>query len=70
MAVLVTGSVLAMVLGLDGSVAPWLAPPLMAVARHLAGRPDSASVVALTGQAALWAAVVGLVYARLRRTRS
>ncbi|MEV4533533.1 hypothetical protein AB0J82_06855 [Asanoa sp. NPDC049518] len=69
-AVLVTGSVLAIVLGLDNSVAPWLAPPLMAAARHLAGRPESASILALTGQAALWAAVVGVIYARLRRSRS
>ncbi|GIF65767.1 hypothetical protein Ais01nite_38020 [Asanoa ishikariensis] len=68
-AVLVTGSVLAIVLGLDNSVAPWLAPPLMATARHLAGHPDSATIPALTIQAALWAGVVGAIYARLRRTR-
>jgi hypothetical protein len=69
-AVLVTGSVLAIVLGLNGSVAPWLAPPLMAAARTLADRPDSASVAALTVQGVLWTAVVLAIYARLRRTRS
>jgi len=69
-AVLVTGSVLAIVLGLDNSVAPWLAPPLMATARNLAGQPGSASIPALTVQAVLWAAIVGAIYARLRRTRS
>ena len=33
--VLVTGAVLVVVLGLSGSVAPWLVPPVMATARAL-----------------------------------
>src|ERR1700754_141405 len=57
-AVLVTGSVLAIVLALNGSVAPWLAPPVMAAARTLAEQPGSASVAALTVQSVLWTAVV------------
>ncbi|MEV0714706.1 hypothetical protein [Asanoa sp. NPDC050611] len=69
-AVLVTGSVLAIVLGLDGSVLPWLAPPLMAAARRLADQPGSASLAALSVQAVLWATVVVAIYARFRRTRS
>ncbi|MDG4821225.1 hypothetical protein O7635_05060 [Asanoa sp. WMMD1127] len=69
-AVLVTGSVLAIVLGLDGSAVPWLAPPLMAAARTLADRRGSTGIPALTVQAALWAAVVITGYARFRRTRS
>ncbi|GIF72848.1 hypothetical protein [Asanoa siamensis] len=69
-AVLVTGSVLAIVLGLDGSVVPWLAPPLMAAARRLADHPDSASLVTLSAHALLWTAVVIAGYARMRRTRS
>src|SRR3954447_21255909 len=39
--VLVVGSVLVVVLGLRGSIAPWLVPPVMAMARALAERrPD------------------------------
>jgi hypothetical protein len=38
-AVLVVGAVLAIVLGLKGSVAPWLVPPVMATARALSAVP-------------------------------
>ena len=69
-AVLATGSVLAIVLGLRGSVAPWLVPPLMAAARDLAGRPDGPGVAALSAQAVTWTAAVVAIYLRLRRTRS
>jgi hypothetical protein len=69
-AVLVTGAVLAIVLGLNGSVAPWLAPPLMAAARHLADQPGSAPIATLTAQTLIWTAVVVTIYARFRRTRS
>jgi len=69
-AVLVTGSVLAIVLGLQGSFAPWIVPPLMAAARTLAKEPHAGSVIGLSAQAVLWAAVVVAGYARLRRTRS
>ena len=70
-AVLVTGSVLTMVLGLRSSVAPWLVPPVMATARALTDRlPPVTTVAALTGHAVLWSAAVLAVYARLRRRRS
>jgi len=69
-AVLVTGSVLAIVLGLKGSVAPWLAPPIMAAARDLAGDRTTGALAGHTLHAALWAAVAVAAYARIRRTRS
>ncbi|WP_442933520.1 hypothetical protein [Micromonospora sp. CPCC 206060] len=68
-AVLACGSVGSLVLGLRDSVAPWLAPPLMAVARVTAGAPDAATVGGLTAQAALWSAAALTGYAWLRRRR-
>ncbi|MEU4621726.1 hypothetical protein AB0G04_17330 [Actinoplanes sp. NPDC023801] len=71
-AVLVSGSILAIVLGLSGSIAPWLVPPVMATARALGGRvaPTTGTLVLLTGWTLLWAGVVLAGYARLRRGRS
>jgi hypothetical protein len=69
-AVLVSGAVLVIVLGLGGSRLGWLAPPVLAAARTLAGRPDAPGVLGLTGQAALWSAAALTAYARLRRTRA
>jgi hypothetical protein len=71
-AVLVSGSVLTIVLGLTGSVAPWLVPPVMATARELsAGTAPAVGAVAwLTVWTALWCAGALTLYARLRRTRS
>ncbi|GAA3335413.1 hypothetical protein GCM10020358_03600 [Amorphoplanes nipponensis] len=71
-AVLVSGAVLTIVLGLSGSVAPWLAPPVMATARALAAEelPPAGRFWLLASWTALWCAVVVGGYARLRRRRS
>jgi len=71
-AVLVTGSVLAIVLGLSDSIAPWLVPPVMATARELAAVPlrGSGTFVLLVVWTLAWSAAVLGLYARLRRTRS
>lgn len=73
-AMLVSGFVLALVLGLKGSPVPWLMPPLMPAARVmfqaggcLAG-PPLGSVLGLTGWSLLWGAAVLAAYAHLRRT--
>ena len=71
-AVLAIGSILAIVLGLRDSIAPWLVPPVMATARTL-GRdtvPAAGTLVLFTGWAVLWCAVALALYARLRRARS
>jgi MYXO-CTERM domain-containing protein len=70
--VLATGAVLAVVLGLSGSVAPWLAPPLMATARALnePSPPPAPVYWQLAAWAAAWAAVALAGYARLRRRRA
>ncbi|AGZ39177.1 hypothetical protein [Actinoplanes friuliensis] len=70
--VLVSGAVLAIVLGLSGSIAPWLVPPVMATARALAGDtlPSGGTLWLLTGWALAWCAAVLTGYARLRRSRS
>ncbi|MBF5031593.1 MULTISPECIES: hypothetical protein [unclassified Micromonospora] len=69
-AVLVTGAVGVVVLGLSGSVVPWLAPPVMATARALTGPVAAGEGLLLTGWAALWAAVALTGYAWARRTRA
>ncbi|HWS34854.1 MAG TPA: hypothetical protein VN408_19195 [Actinoplanes sp.] len=71
-AVLVSGSILVIVLGLRGSIAPWLVPPVMAVARELGSgpAPGAARMMLLTAGTVLWCAVVLGIYARLRRSRS
>ncbi|MFG1915749.1 hypothetical protein [Micromonospora sp. NPDC048898] len=59
-AVLTLGGVGAVVLGLSGSVAPWLAPPIMAAARATGGHATALTLLALSGWALAWsAAVVG-----------
>lgn len=70
--VLVAGTVLAIVLGLSGSVAPWLAPPLMATARALnePGAPPGTVLWQLGARATAWCLVVLAGYAVLRRRRS
>ncbi|MEV0896417.1 hypothetical protein [Actinoplanes sp. NPDC049802] len=71
-AVLVSGSILAIVLGLSGSVAPWLVPPVMATARALSGdrAPAATTLLELVVWTVLWCAVALAGYARLRRARS
>ncbi|MDG4761915.1 hypothetical protein [Micromonospora sp. WMMD710] len=59
-AVLALGGVGAVVLGLSGSVAPWLAPPIMATARTVAGDAAALTLLGLSVWALAWsAAVVG-----------
>ncbi|MEU8237978.1 hypothetical protein AB0C07_07015 [Actinoplanes missouriensis] len=71
-AVLVTGAILVIVLGLRDSIAPWLVPPVMATARALSegAAPAAGTLLGLTAWTLLWCAVVLAVYARLRRGRS
>jgi len=70
--VLVCGAVLAIVLGLSGSIAPWLAPPVMATARALTADklPPGNTFLLLTGWAGLWCGAALAGYGRLRRSRS
>jgi hypothetical protein len=70
--VLVSGSILAIVFGLSGSIAPWLVPPVMATARALGGRvaPTTDTLALLIVWTVVWCAVVLAVYARLRRGRA
>jgi hypothetical protein len=76
-AVLVTAAVLVVVLGLKGSWAPWLVPPVMATARALNGRgqpphgtPTAGTLILLVTWALLWTAAAFGGYAALRRSRS
>jgi hypothetical protein len=71
--VLAVASVLVVVLGLRGSVLPWLVPPVMATARALndpSAPPAAATLALLTGWALVWGAVAFTGYGWLRRTRS
>lgn len=68
-AVLTGGAVGALVLGLKSSPAPWLAPPIMSVARLTAGTIGAGEVALLTIWAAGWATAALTAYALLRRTR-
>jgi hypothetical protein len=70
--VLVTGAVLVVVLGLSGSVTPWLVPPVMAMARALNADalPSAGTFWLLAGWAVLWCAVAFGGYGRLRRNRA
>nr|WP_296074811.1 hypothetical protein [uncultured Actinoplanes sp.] len=70
--VLVLAAVLVVVLGLRGSFAPWLVPPVMATARQLSGDavPPAATLLLLCAWALAWCAVALTTYGRLRRTRS
>ncbi|GIF19478.1 HAMP domain-containing protein [Actinoplanes tereljensis] len=70
--VLVVASVLVVVLGLSGSVAPWLVPPVMATARVLSGKdlPQLGTLVLLAGWAAGWCVAAFAGYGWLRRARA
>ena len=67
-----SAAVLVVVLGLRGSVAPWLVPPVMATARALSdpATPPAGTLVLLCGWALLWCAAAFAGYVWLRRTRS
>jgi hypothetical protein len=70
--VLVSGAVLYIVLGLKGSIAPWLVPPVLAMARALNGdhAPHAALLGLLTGWAVCWSLVALVCYAGIRRSRA
>jgi HAMP domain-containing protein len=70
--VLVVATVLVVVLGLSGSFAPWLVPPVMATARELnePGVPPAGTLLLLTAWAALWCAAAFAGYGQLRRSRA
>ncbi|MEG3634120.1 hypothetical protein [Micromonospora palythoicola] len=68
--VLTVGTVGVLVLGLSGSVAPWLAPPLLPTARALVGPLPGSTALLLTVWALAWAAVALTGYARARTRRA
>ncbi len=68
--ILAGGIVLALVLGLRSSPAPWLAPPLISAAHTLAQGAAGAPLVGLTTWALVWSTAVLAGYGWLRRTRS
>ncbi|MEV4480856.1 hypothetical protein [Micromonospora coxensis] len=68
-AVLALGAVGTLALGLSGSTAPWLVPPVMATARTLAGSPTVGTGLLLSAWALVWAVVVLAGYAWRRRAR-
>ncbi|WP_410815046.1 hypothetical protein [Micromonospora sp. 067-2] len=69
-AVLALGGVGAVVLGLTGSVVPWLAPPIMATARTVAGDAAALTLLGLTAWAVAWSATAVGGYLWRRRARS
>ncbi|MFJ6195738.1 hypothetical protein [Micromonospora sp. NPDC092111] len=68
-AVLAVGAVGTLALGLRGSVAPWLVPPVLATARALASPLPAHTALLLSGWAVAWAGVVLAGYAWRRRVR-
>ncbi|WP_433374321.1 hypothetical protein ACQPZX_03715 [Actinoplanes sp. CA-142083] len=70
--VLVVSAVLVVVLGLSGSFAPWLVPPVMATARALndPAVPPTGTLALLIAWAAAWCAAAYAGYGWLRRARS
>ncbi|MEH1167981.1 hypothetical protein V6V47_21595 [Micromonospora sp. CPCC 205539] len=68
-AVLALGGVGAVVLGMAGSVAPWLAPPIMATARAIAGDAAALTLLGLSGWALVWSTVAAGGYLWRRRAQ-
>ncbi|MGQ5259603.1 hypothetical protein ACTWLT_02495 [Micromonospora sp. ZYX-F-536] len=68
-AVLALGGVGAVVLGLAGSVVPWLAPPIMATARTTAGDAAALTLLGLTAWAVAWSAAAFGGYLWRRRAQ-
>jgi hypothetical protein len=56
-------------LGLRGSVAPWLVPPIMATARTTAGDAAALTLLGLTAWALAWSVAVTAGYLWRRRAR-
>ena len=67
---LAAGTVAVLVLGLNGSPAPWLVPPAMAVARHAASGGTWLATVGITFWALIWTGAVLGGYTALRRKRN
>ncbi|MEQ4302737.1 hypothetical protein ABNF97_15290 [Plantactinospora sp. B6F1] len=70
LAALVGGVVGVYVFGLKDSLLPWVAPPVLAVARASTAGPTGGSVLLLTGHALFWSATALAGYALLRRRRT
>jgi hypothetical protein len=68
-AVLAAGTVAVLVLGLNGSPAPWLVPPAMAVARQAAAGGTWPALIGITLWALVWTGGVFAGYAAVRRVR-
>jgi hypothetical protein len=70
--ILVGGAILTIVFGLSNSIAPWLAPPVMATARALNGDtlPDVTRILQLVAWTAAWCLVTLAAYTRLRTRRA
>ncbi|HKT05618.1 MAG TPA: hypothetical protein VJT31_39400 [Rugosimonospora sp.] len=70
-AVLAGAVVLALVLGVPASPVPWLAPPLLGVARALSGQQvQVARLLPYTGWAVVWAVAILVGYGWMRRRRA
>ncbi|MFI9639674.1 hypothetical protein ACIG87_06320 [Micromonospora sp. NPDC051925] len=67
--VLAVGVVGTLVLGLRGSVSPWLVPPVLATARALTGPLPAGTALLLSGWACAWAGLALAGYAWRRRVR-
>ena len=68
-AVLAAGTVAVLVLGLNGSPAPWLVPPAMAVARHAAVGGTWLALIGISLWALVWTGGVVAGYVAVRRVR-
>jgi len=68
--VLAGGAIATVLLGLKASPIPWLAPPMMAVARFGAGELSLAGGLGLSVWAVVWCAVALAGYVLLRRNRA
>jgi hypothetical protein len=70
LSVLLVGAIGTIVLGLKGSPIPWVAPPVMPVARDTVGGADFSHVFVATTWGLAWSAVAFAGYVWLRRTRA
>ena len=69
-AVLVAGSVLALVLGLQSSPVPWIAPPVLEAARIATSGSGVGDILIASVWALVWAGLAIFGYSRLRRRRA
>lgn len=67
--VLAMGTVGTIVLGLNGSPVPWLAPPAIATASQAAGGATAVAIIGVTVWGTVWTAAAVLGYAVLRNRR-